>query len=69
MKSDSKVTVIVDNFYVVPIDMKTTFIRTRLPIFLLETVIILIFFGFTDNSQCSQYSERMERAFSSPSAD
>ena len=32
-------------------------------------MIILVFFGLTDKSQCSQYSERMERAFSSPSAD
>ena len=35
-KIDSKISVIVDNFYVVPIDIKTMFIKSRLPIFPLE---------------------------------
>ena len=35
-KIDSKISVIVDNFYVVPIDMKTMFIESRLPKCLLE---------------------------------
>ena len=63
--------VIVDNFYVVPIDRKTVFINYIRVDFLyfFSKIIILVFFGFTDESQCSQYPERMERAFSSPSAD
>ena len=60
-KIDSKVSVIVDNFYVVPIDMKAMFIKSRVDfLYFFSKIIILIFFGLPDKSQCSQYSERMD---------